>query len=143
MNPSTRTIPIIAVIAVAALSGALVSAIVERAAVAANAPSAQDPQLTTLLKYVSVDASGNITIKGGDIKIQSSGNFFVNPSGNVTIKGQAIAIESSQNINLKSGHIDISATSSATLQGMSNALVQSNGATAIKGSTVTICCPVR
>jgi large exoprotein involved in heme utilization and adhesion len=143
MNPSTRTIPIIAVIAVAALSGALVSVAVERAAVAASAPSAQDPQLTMLLKYVSVDASGNITIKGGDIKIQNSGNFFVNPSGNVTIKGQAIAIESSQNINLKSGKIDISATSSATLQGMSSALVQSNGATAIKGGTVTICCPAR
>lgn len=80
------------------MSGALVSALMERAAVAANGPSAQDPQLTTLLKYVSVDPSGNVAIKGGNITIQSSGNIDIaTTSGNSNIKGQAV------NINTLSG----------------------------------------
>jgi hypothetical protein len=60
--------PIFAVIAVSALSGALASAVVERAAVAATA-TVQDPALSNLLKSVSVDSAGNVTIKGTQVQI--------------------------------------------------------------------------
>jgi hypothetical protein len=113
MSPSTRTIPIVAVIAVAAFSGALASAVVERAAVAATVPSVQNPQLTVqnpqltnLLKYITVDSSGNVTIKGTQISIQGT---------TVQISGQASA--------------QISAPS-ASLEG--------SGTTVIKGAIVTI-----
>ena len=107
MKPSFRSMPILAVIAVSALGGALTSAVVERAAVAATA-TVQDPALTNLLKYVSIDASGNVTIKGGNIKIQSTGN------------------------------IDAQAAASVSIKGAANALVQGGGTTAIKGALVTI-----
>jgi len=104
---------IVAVIAVAAFSGALASVVVERAAIAAVVPSVQNPQLTVqnpqltnLLKYITVDSSGNVTIKGTQISIQGT---------TVQISGQASA--------------QISAPS-ASLEG--------SGTTVIKGGIVTI-----
>ncbi len=121
MNTSAKIIPCAAVITVAALSGALVSAVVERAAVAASAPTVQtDPRLTTLLKYVKVDEAGNITISGGNINIKGS-SFQISADGSATLKG----------------------ASNVFVQGGGNVSVQGGGTTSIKGSTVTICCPAR
>jgi hypothetical protein len=143
MNSSLRTMPILAVIAVAALSGALTSAIIERAAIAATAPSAQDPQLTTLLKYVAVDSAGNVTIKGGNLNIQSTGNLSMQNNnltiasqGTVTIKaGTGATVQGGTTLDIKGG-----ATTSVT-----GPMVSINGAatTAIQGAALTLCCPKR
>jgi hypothetical protein len=84
------------------------------------------------LKYISIDASGNVTIKGGNIKILSSGNIDTESSGggNITTKSSgAISLQSIQSINITNASAAIG--------------VQSSGAAFIKGGTVTICCPAR
>ena len=99
MNLSFRAMPMLAVIAVSALSGALASAVVERAASAATAPTAQDPQLTNLLKYVSVDSAGDVAIKGTQIQICGYTTVTVQASmvsvqgaGQTSIKGAIVTI---------------------------------------------------
>lgn len=98
MKPSLRSMPIIAVIAVSALSGALTSAVVERAAVAATA-TVQDPALTNLLRYVSVDQAGNVTIKGTQVQI--------NGDATVSVKGTTVNVQGSAQTAIKGAIVTI------------------------------------
>jgi hypothetical protein len=99
MNPPTRTLPLLAVIAVSAFSGALASAVVEHAAAAATLVPAvtvvqQDPDVTTLLKYVKVDAAGNVTINGGGISIKGS-SVQITAQGPATLQGSTVSVQGS------------------------------------------------
>ena len=91
MNAPTRTLPLLAVIAVAALSGAIASSVVEHAAFAATITPVQDPELTTLLKYVKVDAGGNVTINGTNVSIKGS-SVNVQGAAQTSIKGAIVTI---------------------------------------------------
>jgi hypothetical protein len=103
MYASMKTVPLAAVIIVSALSGALASAVVGRTAIAATAAAptpTPDPRLTNLLNYVTVDASGNVTIKASNVSIKTSGGFKVQNGSNeidanaagVNIKGTLVQI---------------------------------------------------
>jgi hypothetical protein len=98
MKPSLRSMPIVAVIAVSAVSGALASAVVERAAVAATA-TVQDPALTNLLKYVSVDPAGNVTIKGTQVQISGDAT--------VSVKGATVNVQGSAQTAIKGGIVTL------------------------------------
>jgi hypothetical protein len=102
MNAPTKNVPIAAIIVVAALSGALASAVVDHAAFAASLPTTtsatiaeQDPRLTALLKYVSVDGSGNVTIQGAKVTI--------NPSQQFTVHTPQVQIEANSTASITSG----------------------------------------
>jgi hypothetical protein len=93
MNHPTRTIPLVAVIAVAALSGALAGAVVDRAAVAAPVMAVQqDPRLTRLLQYISVDSSGDVTVKGSRIRIQGT-TVQINASTSASLQGVITTVQ--------------------------------------------------
>jgi hypothetical protein len=123
MKLSARIIPAAAAFTIAALSGALVSVIAERAAVAAVVvPTAStDPQLAALLKYVKVDGAGNVTINGANVTILGSSNISITAAGSAQFKaGGTTSIVSGGSAQFSSG-----------------------GQATIKGSVVTICCPAR
>jgi hypothetical protein len=105
--------PILAVIAVSALSGALASALVGRTAMAVTLPTVQDPRVTTLIKYVSVDDSGNIALNGSQI----------------TITGTTVQIKASGNASLQGSNTSVTGTSTS---------LTGQGVTSIKGALVTI-----
>ena len=86
MNFRSRTLPLVGVIAVSALSGAFASAVVERAAVAAT-PAPLDPRLTTLLNAIKVDDAGDVTIKGLNVSVQGT---------TVKINAQTTTLEGTQ-----------------------------------------------
>ena len=113
MNQSRRPMPILAVIAVSALSGALASALVGRTAMAVTLPTVQDPRVTTLIKYVSVDDSGNIALNGSQI----------------TITGTTVQIKASGNASLQGSNTSVTGTSTS---------LTGQGVTSIKGALVTI-----
>jgi hypothetical protein len=88
----SRTLPLLAVIAVAALSGAIASTVVEHAAYAATLTAVQqDPELTNLLKYVKVDAAGNVTINAANVSIKGS-SVSVQGAAQTVIKGAIVSI---------------------------------------------------
>jgi biopolymer transport protein ExbD len=113
VNQSRRPMPILAVIAVSALSGALASALVGRTAMAVTLPTVQDPRVTTLIKYVSVDDSGNIALNGSQI----------------TITGTTVQIKASGNASLQGSNTSVTGTSTS---------LTGQGVTSIKGALVTI-----
>ena len=113
MNQPRRPLPILAVIAVSALSGALASALVGRTAMAVTLPTVQDPRVTTLIKYVSVDDSGNIALNGSQI----------------TITGTTVQIKASGNASLQGSNTSVTGTSTSLM---------GQGVTSIKGALVTI-----
>lgn len=98
MKRSLKTMPVVAVIVVSAFSGAVASAVVERAAVAATA-TVQDPALTNLLKHVSVDPGGNVTIKGTEVQISGDAT--------VSVKGTAVTVQGSSQTAIKGGIVTI------------------------------------
>jgi len=95
VNQARRPLPILAVIAVSALSGALASAAVGRAAMAVTLPIVQDPRVTTLIKYVAVDDSGNITLTGGQITITGS-SVQIKSSGAASLQGTTTSVSGTQ-----------------------------------------------
>jgi hypothetical protein len=113
VNQPRRPLPILAVIAVSALSGALASALVGRTAMAVTLPTVQDPRVTTLIKYVSVDDSGNIALNGSQI----------------TITGTTVQIKASGNASLQGSNTSVTGTSTSLM---------GQGVTSIKGALVTI-----
>jgi hypothetical protein len=92
MKPILKMLPLLAVIAVSALSGAIASTVVEHAANAATlTPVQQDPELTNLLKYIKVGAAGDVTINGTNVLIKGS-SVNVQGAAQTTIKGAIVSI---------------------------------------------------
>lgn len=130
MNRPGQSLPIYAVIAVSALSGALASAVVQRTAVAASLPTpVQDPALTNLAKFVQVDPSGNVAIVGTQVSIKGT---------SVTVSGSSsTAVGSGGTTSLTGTSVSVAGTAATSVTG-ANVTVNGSGQTAIKGSVVTI-----
>ena len=128
MNQARRPLPILAVIAVSALSGALASAAVGRAAMAVTLPIVQDPRVTTLVKYVSVDDSGNIALNGSQITINGT-SVQIKSSGAASLQGTTTSVTGTS--------VSVTGTATASVSGAQTSL-NGSGQTVITGGLVRI-----
>ena len=116
MNQSRRPMPILAVIAVSALSGALASALVGRTAMAVTLPTVQDPRVTTLIKYVSVDDSGNIALNGSQITITGS-SVQIKSSGAASLGGTTTSVTGTASTSVTGGQMSVTGAATTAIKG--------------------------
>ena len=108
--------PILAVIAVSALSGALASALVGRTAMAVTLPTVQDPRVTTLIKYVSVDDSGNIALNGSQITITGS-SVQIKSSGAASLGGTTTSVTGTASTSVTGGQMSVTGAATTAIKG--------------------------
>jgi len=116
VNQSRRPMPILAVIAVSALSGALASALVGRTAMAVTLPTVQDPRVTTLIKYVSVDDSGNIALNGSQITITGS-SVQIKSSGAASLGGTTTSVTGTASTSVTGGQMSVTGAATTAIKG--------------------------